>query len=547
MMLKKFFYVAAIVLLTAGLLSGCGKSGSDQYAAAGKDTLVRGNGAEPPSLDPAIMQDVNSAQIAYDLYEGLTDFNQSNQPVPGIAQSWDISSNGKVYTFHLRPNAKWSNGEPLTAQDFLYSWQRTLDPKTASPYAFVLFPVVNAQEINAGKMPLSSLGAKVIDAHTFQVTLKRPVSYFLQVMTQPATYPVYAPSIKKYGNAFVQPGNSVTDGAYMMAAWVPNGYIDLVKNPYYYDAADVKIDKVKYLPIVDTNSELSQYKSGAIDVTYTVPVDQYKQIAKEYPTELHTVAWTGNYYYDFGLLHAPFKNNLKLRQALSMTVDRDAIATQVLGQEQIPMYTMIPSDIENGAFSALKPYEWQSLPYAEKVSEAQKLFAQAGYSTTHPLNVTISYNTNDIHKKVALAIASMWQQAFGSAIKVELNNQEWSVIIQAKNKGDFQIMRDGWIADFDTADNFTELLMCANPQNTSHYCSPKYDQLINEAESTTNPAERVKLIEQAQTLMLNDYPVIPLLQYTYFRLVKPYVKGYDPTNNHLDHVHSKWFYFDYGK
>ncbi len=538
MQTKSFLSTVVMGLLAVSLLSACSKSERHDPT-----TLVRGNQAEPPTLDIAKVQDSFDMNVLYDAYEGLVDFDQADQPVPGIAQSWEISKDGKVYTFHLRHDAKWSNGEPLTAKDFVYSWQRALDPKTASPYSFVVAKIKNGAAISAGKMPASSLGVKIIDPYTLQITLQQPTSYFLRTLYLPVMYPLYEPAVKQYGDAFIQPGRMVSDGAYMLKEWVPNGYILLTKNPYYYDAKDVKIDNVKFLPITDTSAEFQQYKSGGLDMTFAVPVDQYQQIQKDYPTQFHTVQYIGTYFYDFNMAKGVFKNNLPLRQALSMAIDRDTLVNEVVAENNQPIYSMLPHLVEQGTFDQFKPYSWQALSYPERVAIAQKLFTQAGYSAQHPLVFTLSYNTNDLHKKVAIAMVSMWQQAFGNAIQVKLNNEEWNVLLTDRTAGNYELVRDDWIADYDSVDEFNELAMCNNPENNARYCNPAYDKLIVAAEATTDPQLRIKLIEQAQTLAMNEYPIIPLFQFTYSRLVKPYVKGYDPTNNHLDMVHSKWIYF----
>ncbi len=537
---KKTLLTLALLatLGTLSLLSGCKQNNQHD-----PNTLVRGNMAEPSTLDPAQVEDTASAGVLYDLFEGLTDFDQSDNVVPGMAKSWDVSPDGRVYTFHLRNDAKWSNGAPVTAGDFVYAWKRALDPKTASPYAFSLFPVLNAQAVNAGKMPASSLGVKVLNDKMLQVTLEKPNPFFLAMLTDRSTYPLYQPEVEKYGKAFMQPGNYVTNGAYMLKEWVPNGYVLLTKNPYYYDAQDVKIPNVKLLPITDASSELDQYKAGNLDVTYAVPVDQYKNLQQAYPDQLHTVQATGVYYYDFNLNKPPFKGNLKLRQALSMAVDRDTLTNEVLVQHNPPLYSLFPLSLENGVYDQFKPYSWEKLAYADRVKQAQTLLAQAGYSSTHPLVFSISYDTNDLNKKVAMAVVSMWQRAFGNAVQVQLINEEWSVLIQDRNNGNYQMASNEWLADYNNADNFTLLLQCNNPQNVSYYCNPGYDKLVEAASDTKTPAERLKLVEQSQSLALNDYPVVPVFQFTYARLVKPYVNGYDPTNNHLDQIHDKWFYF----
>jgi oligopeptide transport system substrate-binding protein len=502
------------------------------------------NGDDAPTIDPTISQDTTSSRVLYDLFEGLTSFDQNLKVIPGLAQSWDLSSDAKTYTFHLRPNLKFSDGTPITAKDVVFTWQRLVDPKTSSPYNFLGENIVGGKAIIDGKAAPTTLAVKALDKSTVQITLVHPDASFLSICSMPNVGIVSQANITKFGQSWSDAKHMVTSGAYSLKEWVVQGYILVTRNDNYYDAKDVAIKDVKFMPIVDTNSSYSQYQSGGLDITYSLPVDQYKAIKAEYPNQIHTVTQEGIYYYDLNMTLPKFKNNLKLRQALSMAVDRQILVNDVLGQGQQPLYSYATSTIEGGKFAGLD-YAWAKEPRAQQIAEAKKLFTEAGYGPNHPLQISISYNTLDSHKKIALAVGAMWQQTFGaSAIQVTSANQEWKTFLKARNMANYDVARDGWVADYDSVDAYTPLFICNGPQDNSKTCNPAYDKLINQAQNTPDANQRVQLTREALQTAMQDYSIIPLYQYTYFRLVKPYVKNYDPTNNHLDHVMSKWYRFN---
>ena len=549
MLSKKTLTILALST-TALLFSACSKSSTNSANSSNndsnttvRDTINVDNGADTPTLDPAMTQDVTSARVLYDLFEGLTSFDQTNKVLPGLAQRWDISSDGKTYTFHLRPGLKFSDGTPITASDVVFTWQRLVDPKTSSPYNYLGANIVDGQNIIDGKAVATSLGIKAIDPSTVQISLVHPDGSFLSLCSLPNIGIVSKANVTKFGQAWTDSKNMVTSGAYTLNQWVVQGYILVTKNENYYDAKDVAIKNVKFLPIVDTSSSYSQYQSGGVDITYSLPVDQYNAIKAEHPDQIHTIAQEAIYYYDFNMTLPKFKDNPKLRQALSMAIDRQILVKDVLGQNQVPMYSYSTSTIEQGKYAGFD-YAWSKEPRAQQIAEAQKLFTAAGYGPNHPLQISIAYNTLDTHKKISLAIGAMWQQVFGTtSIQVTSANQEWKTFLQARNKGNYDVARDGWVADYDSIDSYTPLYMCNGPQNNSHSCNPAYNKLILQAQNTPDEAQRVQLTRQALQLAMQDYAIIPLYQYTYFRLVKPEVKGYNPDTNHLDHVLSKWYKF----
>lgn len=529
---------AALITLTS-----CSNK-STETTKQDKSIITVDLGSDVATVDPQLAEDSQSHRVTNDLFEGLTTSNQSNQIVAGLADKWDISPDGKTYTFHLRNGIKFSDGTPITANDVVYTYRRLVNPKVSSPYNMLLTNVVNGKAIIQNKKPITSLAVKALDKNTVEITLERPDPSFLAITSLWSLGVVSEANITKFGVNWTDPKNMVTSGAYKLDERIIKGHILESKNPNYYDSNNVAIEKVQFLPIEDTNSSLSQYKSGGLDITYSLPVDQYKTVKETLADQEHTVSLEAIYYYDFNMTLPKFKNNPKLRQALSMAVDRNILVKDVLGQGQVPLYSYVTNTIEDGKFAGLD-YSWSKLPREKQIAEAKQLFKSAGYDDSHPLQITINYNTNDLHKKVALAISSMWQQTFGvKSIIVNASNQEWKTFLQTRHKADYDIARDAWIADYNSVDTYTNLYECNNPQNNAHSCTPKFDSLIHQAQQSGTESQRIALTRQALQKAMDNYSVIPLYQYTYFRVIKPSVTGYIPETNHLDNVYSKWYRFN---
>ncbi|WP_440617647.1 peptide ABC transporter substrate-binding protein [Cysteiniphilum sp. 6C5] len=436
--MKKLKLMPAL-LLSAFFIAGCGNNkhqssqAADQFAPKGKDTLVRANGSEPDSLDPARAQTNVAGQILGDIGEGLMSQNQKNEPVPGVAKSYTVSKDGLVYTFDLRKDAKWSNGEPVTASDFLYAFQRAVNPKTASEMAYKLAPIQNAQAIMDGKKPISSLGVKVLDKYKIQITLDHPVYYFLSIMADPISFPVYKSGVEKCGSKFFTKGSGdcayISNGAYHLKEWVPNGHVTVTKNPYYWDAKSVHIKNVEFLPIVDRMSAYSAYESGRADYVMYVPTGNLNAIKEKYKDQLKSTQWLDMEYIDFNLTQPPFKDNVKLRKALSLVINRKDIVKYVTKEGDTPLYSFFPSSIENGIYQNVG-YEWRDWPMNKRIQLAQKLYAEAGYSKDHPLKISIQYNTDEVHKKVMQAVAQMWNKTLG--VESSLENSEFKVFLKTR-------------------------------------------------------------------------------------------------------------------
>lgn len=529
-----------ICLLTALvntlILTGCSNKST---STADKDTLMVDVGAEGASIDPARAENGEEFRVVNDLFAGLIDFDQANRPVPGMAEKWEISNDGKTYTFHLRQGLKFSDGTPITAKDFVYSWQRLVNPKTAATYNFLLSEVVNADAIIKGKMPATSLGVAAPDPQTFIVTLTHPMSEFLVYITSPGVFVVPQKTIEKYGQAWTEPQNIVTSGAYTLKEHVRNGYMLSLKNPNYYDASNVKIEKVKYFPYVDTNVGVSTYETGGLDTTWqNLPIDKFDSLKQKFGSQLHVFTWERTNFLEFNMKSPKYANNLKLRQALSMAIDRQVITDKVLKSGQAPLYSIVTPTIENGKYADTK-YDWASWPRDKQIAEAKKLYAEAGYSTAHPLNITLSYFTNDINKKTGLAIAAMWKQILG--VNVTPATQELKAWQMSGVKGDFDVRMSTWGADYNSVTTYTPIYQCGGGNNHSQYCNPAYDSLINQAGLSVDLAKQEQLYKEAIKVANNDYPTIPLNEPAHQRLVKPRVQNYLIDTNYLDNVQSKWF------
>ncbi len=490
------------------------------------DQILRlGNGSEPASLDPAIAEAVPDSTIQRDLFEGLTLIDSHNKVVPAAAESWTLSKDGAVYTFKLRADAKWSDGSPVTAEDFVWSWRRTVDPATGSKYSFLYYPIKNAEAIATGhEKDVTALGVKAVDAHTFEVTLKSPTGYFLSLVAHPRFLPVQKANVEKFHNQFTRPGNLVSNGAFTLKEWTPQSRVVLVKNPDYHDAANVKITEVDYYPIENQNEELKRYRAGEIDVTNEVPSDQIDFIKQTLPTEFHTSPYLGTYYLGFNMTKAPFKDNPKLREAINLVIDREAIVEKIVRTGEIPAYEWVPPGLD--AYEP-QPVSWKSMPMNDRIEKAKQLYQEAGYGPDHPLTIDCRYNTSENHKKIMIAVAAMIKQRLGA--QCSLVNEEFKVFLETrKEKKVTELFRDGWIGDYSDPNTFAELLQSGAGLNDPGYSNPDYDKLVAQASLTVDIEQRAALLEQAERMMLQDLPMIPLYHYVKKEMVKPYVIGYAP-------------------
>ncbi|NBJ28273.1 oligopeptide ABC transporter substrate-binding protein OppA [Citrobacter sp. DNRA3] len=504
---------------------------------AEKQTLVRNNGSEVQSLDPHKIEGVPESNINRDLFEGLLISDVDGKPSPGVAEKWE-NKDFKVWTFHLRKDAKWSDGTPVTAQDFVYSWQRLANPNTASPYASYLQygHIVNIDDIIAGKKPVTDLGVKALDAHTFEVTLSEPVPYFYKLLVHSSVSPVPRAAVEKFGEKWTQPANIVTNGAYKLKDWVVNERIVLERNTNYWDNAKTVINQVTYLPISSEVTDVNRYRSGEIDMTYNnMPIELFQKLKKEIPNEVHVDPYLCTYYYEINNQKAPF-NDVRVRTALKLALDRDIIVNKVKNQGDLPAYSFTPPYTDG---AKLVEPEWFKWSQEKRNEEAKKLLAEAGYTAEKPLTFDLLYNTSDLHKKLAIAAASIWKKNLGANVKLE--NQEWKTFLDTRHQGNYDVSRAGWCADYNEPTSFLNMVLSDSSNNTVHYKSPAFDKLIADTLKVTDEAQRSELYSKAEQQLDKDSAIVPVYYYVNARLVKPWVGGYSGKDP-MDNIHVKDLY-----
>ncbi|HCZ8663007.1 TPA: oligopeptide ABC transporter substrate-binding protein OppA [Citrobacter braakii] len=504
---------------------------------AEKQTLVRNNGSEVQSLDPHKIEGVPESNINRDLFEGLLISDVDGKPSPGVAEKWE-NKDFKVWTFHLRKDAKWSDGTPVTAQDFVYSWQRLANPNTASPYASYLQygHIVNIDDIIAGKKPITDLGVKALDEHTFEVTLSEPVPYFYKLLVHSSVSPVPKAAVEKYGEKWTQPANIVTNGAYKLKDWVVNERIVLERNTNYWDNAKTVINQVTYLPISSEVTDVNRYRSGEIDMTYNnMPIELFQKLKKEIPNEVHVDPYLCTYYYEINNQKAPF-NDVRVRTALKLALDRDIIVNKVKNQGDLPAYSFTPPYTDG---AKLVEPEWFKWSQEKRNEEAKKLLAEAGYTADKPLTFDLLYNTSDLHKKLAIAAASIWKKNLGANVKLE--NQEWKTFLDTRHQGNYDVSRAGWCADYNEPTSFLNMVLSDSSNNTVHYKSPAFDKLIADTLKVTDEAQRSELYSKAEQQLDKDSAIVPVYYYVNARLVKPWVGGYSGKDP-MDNIHVKDLY-----
>jgi len=500
---------------------------------ASQQEIVRHIKDEPASLDPLKAVGLPEIQVIRDLFEGLTNQDAKGNIVPGVAESWSSSDN-KTWIFTLRRNAKWSNGEPVTAQDFVYSWQRLVEPKNSSPFAWFagLAGISNASAITKGEMAANQLGVSATDAQHLKVTLDRPVPWFPSLVANVALFPVSQQVIASEGDGWTAPGKLVGNGAYQLQDRVVNEKIVLTRNPHYWDDAHSVLTKVTFIPINEESSATKRYRAGDIDITESFPKNMYAQLKKTLPGEVYTPDQLGTYYYAFNTQKGATAD-ARVRKALSWSIDRRIIAEKVLGTGEKPAWRFTP-DVTAG-FKPGNPYI-ESHSQQELNIQAKALLTAAGYGPGRPLHLTLLYNTSESHQKIAIAVASMWKKTLG--VEVTLQNQEWKTYIDSRNSGNFDVIRASWIGDYNEASTFLSLLTSGNSSNISRFSNADYDAILARASREIQPEARNSDYLKAEQILAEQAPVAPIYQYTNGRLIKPWVKGY-PINNPEDVAYSR--------
>jgi oligopeptide transport system substrate-binding protein len=524
--LSRRIILFALPAVAAVALAACGHRDAKNAAGETLVELRRGNGPDPDSLDPHKARAMESMVVLRDLFEGLTRLDHDAAPIPGQATGWTVSDDGLVYTFKLRPNLQWSNGDPLVAEDFAAGLRRLVDPLTASQYAQVVDVIKNTVDIIAGKKPVSELGVAAPDDSTVVITLGTPAPYLPGLMAHPSTAPLHRPSLARLGERFTRPGEQVSNGAFVLKEWLQGSYIRAVRNTHYWNNAANKIDAVKFLQIADENAELRAYRAGELHFTAVVPRGQFGWIEQNLAKELHISPQLTIYYYGFNLDRALFRN-LKVRRALSMVIDRERLASSVLRVGELPAYGWVPPGVFN--YNA-QSFDYAKEPVAERIIKARKLLAEAGYTREKPLRFELRYNTGEVHAKVAVAVASMWKEALG--VEAQLTAVEFKSLFQDVDRREVDVFRFSWVGDYNDPYTFLQYLKSDFGINLPHYKSAPYDALLAQASQQTDLTRRRELLEQAERTMLGDQPLIPLYFYVNKHLVKPEVQGwYDNVMN----------------
>ncbi len=502
---------------------------------ASEQIFYRSNGDEPDSLDPHKSTGVPSSNVLIDLYEGLMTYDQQGKLILGQAESYSISEDLKTYTFKLRDNLKWSNGDKLTPDDFVVGMRRTVDPKVGSIYSDILKPIKNAGLIIDGKLNPQMLGVKALDQKTVQIELEKPTPYFLELLTHSTTYPIYQPNLKKYPDSFTMPGKLVGNGPFKLDEWMVNSHISLVKNLHYREADAVILEKVVFYPITEQSVEFKRYRAGDLDFTNSIPDVKFDWINNNLKDELYISPQLATYYFGFNLTKEPFKDNKNLRKALALAIDKNIITKSVLKSGQMATDNFVPANTNN--YKNITTSD--SISQNERIKLALEYYKKAGFNKDNPAEIKIIYNTQESHKSISVAISAMWKRALG--VKTSLINQEWKVFLTTRQeRKETEFYRDGWVGDYNDPMTFLELYTSDNPQNHSGYNNPEYDSLINSASLQKDLQQRAELLAKAESILLEDLPFVPLYTYVSKHLVKPRVGGFSP--NLLDRTYDRYIY-----
>jgi len=517
--------ISFLMLMLFISLTGCGSGESNISLGNRTGILYWGNGTEPASLDPHIATGVPEHHIMSSVMEGLVlKDRKSLEPRPGVAESWTISDDGRIYTFKLRDDARWSNGDPHIANDYVWSWWRALQPALGNQYAYMLFPIKNAKRYyDRETEDFGDVGVKALDQRTLQVTLTNPTPYFLQLLDHYSLFPVHQATIEKFGNAdqrgtrWSYEGNLVSNGPFKLDEWKINRHITVTRNLHYWDNDNVALNGIVFKPVENTVTEERMFRAGQLHVTSNVPADKISTYRKSNSTELKIAPYLGTYFYRLNI-KTPQLQDRRVRRALGMAIDREKLVENITKGGQIPAYTMTPP-------GTMGYYPTSTLAFDPE--GAKNLLSEAGYPNGEGFPaIEILYNTNEGHRKIAVALQEMWKDYLN--VDIKLLNQEWKVYLATESAGDYQISRGGWIGDYVDPNNFLDMFLCGGGNNRTGWCNEEYDRLILEvAPSQSSHEERLAVFQQAETMLLDDMPIIPVYTYTSVKLVDSSVENLD--------------------
>ncbi|HEX4027475.1 MAG TPA: peptide ABC transporter substrate-binding protein [Rhizomicrobium sp.] len=513
------------------------RPGNAIHPVADARTFHRGNAVEPETMDSSMATGIQDDAIIGDLAVGLVTEDPMTNPVPGMATSWTMSADGLTWTFYLR-QALWSDGTQVTAQDFVFSWRRLLDPATAAPYAYYLYIVKNAGPVNAGKLPATALGVRALDDHSLEIQLEHPAPYLLEMMTHTATYPVPRHVVEAKGRDWARPGNHVGNGAFTLKEWVPNGHVQLVKNPRFYDADNVALERVFFYPTDDYDAALQRMRAGELDIQTRLPAQQIDWIKANMPETRDPVPLLAVEYLEVNHTRKPF-DDIRVRQAINLALNREAIAGRIRRVGDVPAYNLVPPATAN--FPGGNAFEFRPLPYGQRIEKARALMRNAGFDERNRMNTTymIRSTAPGNQRAVAAAIQQMLAQVYINAAILPIDFQVFLAETHAHN---FDMAEAAWNADFNDAATFLELLLTGGGNNDCLYSNRAFDAMVAAAQNDTDLASRGRKLAAAEALILKDQAIMPLYFWADENLVWPYVKGWKA--NAMDKHRSRWIAID---
>jgi oligopeptide transport system substrate-binding protein len=491
-------------------------------APLGAAVIHRGIGPEPDSLHIHQAQGLAAINLLRDLREGLVTFDVNGEPVPGQAESWQVLDEGRRYRFTLRPDARWSNGDAVTSEDFIRAWRRAFTASTAATTAGLLRDVRNAEAVLSGRAELSELGIRADGPGVVEIDLNRPAPWLLEILAHPVAFPLHAQGMD-------DPRTAPVNGPFVLQEWTPRANIRLARNPQYYGVASIALDGVDYQPVEEPSTELALYRAGELDITETIPAGRFAWLKENLADDLRISPYLGSFWLGFNLNNPDLGKSPELRRALALAIDRDILVTKVLGAGELPAWSVVPPGLA-GYAPALMPEA--RLEKEAREAEARRLFEQSGAGKPEPLLLELRYNTSGLHRRVAVAVAAMWKQVLG--VNTELVNEEWKVFVNNRQQGVVtQVFRGGWIADYADPSTFLDLFAGGSTLNNTFYRDARFDELLDSARTVNGPA-RMELLREAESRLLQDMPVIPLYYYVSRHLVKPVVGGYE---NNVRDIH----------
>ena len=529
-----------LTLTATALLLACSGGESNVVSGNREGILHYGNGSEPQGLDPHVVTGVPENHLIRALFEGLAVKNPYTlEPEPGVAESWDISEDGLTVTFHINPRARWSNGDAVTAHDYVWSWNRALNPAMGNLYAYMLFPIVNAEAYGKGEISdFSEVGVKALDDLTLQVSLNAPTPYFIQLMDHYSTFAVHRATVEKFGKAtdrftqWTRVENMVNNGAFNLSEWKLNRRISMVKSDTYWDRDNVKLNGVVFYPTENIVSEERMFRVGQLHYTQSIPLDKIPVYQAMDDTPYVQAPYLGTYYYLINTDRPPV-DDVRVRKALSMAVDRVKLNATVLQNSNVPAYSITPPD-------TLGYYPPKLFDYDPE--QARRLLADAGYPDGQGWpGLELIYNTSESHRKIAVALQQMWKDVLN--IKITISNQEWKVYLDSVTQMDFQIARRGWIGDYVDPNNFLDLFLTGGGNNNTGFADPRYDEMILKlAPQASSREERYRIFYEAETMLMEQMPILPIYTYTSKHLIHPSVKGMP--SNLMDSLNLKYVWLD---